>query len=221
MEKGTIQGQELNLFLRSLVLTQDFRNLKKGYKIEFDSPITLLAGENGCGKSSVLDLIRSYYGAKAGSYYKQKEFGKIIEVKGKPLGKDEVGYFDFHSDDKKFDGDFGEDMESQVLAILSSSGQGGLIQFASSGILKRKNSLILLDELGRGFSPRTQYLFCNLLIKSTTKNGNQIIAATHEIPILELSREPFCRIYSMEENKCMDFKEFLKSQIDFSKSPFI
>ncbi|MDD5741675.1 MAG: AAA family ATPase [Candidatus Nanoarchaeia archaeon] len=220
-KKQTNKLPEENIFLKSLTLTEDFRNLKKGYKIKFDSPITLLVGENGTGKTTVLDLIRSYYDVKTRSYMKSNT-GKKIRVYGSKLETEEVFYFDFHSDDMKYSGYFGEDMGSQVSAIWASSGEGAVTQFFSTGITKKESSLILLDELGRGGSIRTHYLYSIFLDKLATKNRNQIIAATHSpIIISELAEHPYCSLYSMEHNRYMKLEDFLKSQKDISKSRFL
>lgn len=219
-KQKTQKTSERNIFVKSITLTENLRNLKKGYKIKFDSPITLLVGENGTGKTTILDLIRSYYDIETRSY--KSSLGKKIRIFGSKLEKEDVFYFDFHSDDMKYSGYFGDDISSQISTIWASSGEGALTQFLSTGITKKESSLILLDEMGRGGSIRTHYLYLMFLDKLATKNRNQIIAATHSpIIISELAGRPYCSLYSMEHNRYMKPEEFLKSQKDISKSCFL
>lgn len=202
---------KIELFAKEAKVLKDIRTFKTGFAIPFSTPITLLVGDNGCGKSTFLDMMREFYGIKDTTYLKQDAQG-YMEVSGD--NKPKVMYFDFHGMDMKFGGTFGPDMGAQIVAQRASSGQGLAYQLKSSGILSAKNSLLIMDEIGRGFSLRLQYVMTNLLEALAFKAQNQIVASTHSYRTMMLADNPnLCRLYSIEHRKFMGAEEFLEAHL--------
>jgi predicted ATPase len=193
------------LYVRKLTIKKSIRSLPVGMAIEF-SPITLLVGENGCGKSTILDMLREHYGVKDTSYFKKTGLADHADVDGDDLPESQVNYFDFHGGDKKFAMSFGTDVVSQLQAMHGSSGQGLLAQLAGSGLLDAYDSLVLLDEPDRGASLNMQYKYSNL-IRNLANRGNQLVVSTHSLPIMRLAGD--CSLYSVQHQKQVSLSEFL------------
>lgn len=215
-----------DLPLSKITFTRDCRCFKAGYELEFTAPVTLLVGEIGTGKSTILDVLRYHYGIKDDSYLKgdsRGDFKNAISVEGEGIDKGKVKYFDFHSGDRKFAASFGEGgtMSGQLVAMHASSGQGLAYQFKESGMLAAQQSLLLLDEIGRGASPHVQEKYRQTLVRLVL-GGNQIIASTHSERIMGLEEvEEFhydglslCRLYSVENRAYMTRNAFLKRHLD-------
>lgn len=201
------------MLLDKIKVTKDVRCLSKGLEIEFSTPLTLLVGDIGTGKSTMLDMIRGAYGVKGRSYFKEDTgLGKNVKVTGNATKKD-VMYYDFHSDDMKYAGVFGEDMGAQLVAMNASSGQGALLQLKSSGILDARGSLILFDSIGRDCSIKAKNTLATFLVPFCSNRKNQVIASTHEREIMLLEGIPdFARLYSMEHLQFMNYDDFLETQ---------
>jgi predicted ATPase len=195
-------------FVEQLHITSDCRCFKAGYTLDFTAPVTILVGENGTGKSTLLDLIRSHFPQEGLWQANLKEYAT---VKGTTPKK--VVYFDFHSSDMKYAGVFGDDMETQVQSMYASSGQASTLQLHASGVLKAKNSLVLLDEVGRGYSPGRQYQMA-LALGLLGVHGNQVIASTHSEYVMRLSRAEGCKLYSVENQAYMSYEEFIAKHME-------
>lgn len=68
------------LFLNKVTLIKSLRGFRRGFPIDFDSDITILVGDNGTGKTTLLDLIRSC--CKVNSFWKSDLSGYAI-IEGK------------------------------------------------------------------------------------------------------------------------------------------
>jgi predicted ATPase len=198
-------------YLKRLEFIKDFRGFSKGFSINFDSALTILVGENGSGKSTLLNLIRSEYSSDNKKKIWAEQLKDYILIQGEKPTIEQVKYFDFHSDDMKYASIFGEDISSQISAQRASSGQGITLQMVATGILKSKNSLLLIDEAARGYSPNMQTQFAHGIYLSTLMHSNQVILATHSEYIMKLSRMPNCKLYSVEHKKYMTYEEFQKA----------
>jgi predicted ATPase len=202
------------MYVDKIRITEDYRCFEAGFELAFEKPITLLVGENGSGKSTLLDMLRDHYGIEDDSYFKDLDIGKYAEITAQDLPRERVKYFDCHAGDRKFATSFGGDMMGQLAAMHASSGQGLMAQLASSGVFKSANSLILLDEIGRGFSPRSNTIVLQMMAMAPAY-GCQIIASTHEERIIRaLARLDDCALYSVEHRKYMEFDEFLEAHLE-------
>jgi predicted ATPase len=200
-------------------MLQDFRCFKKGFTLDFEAPITILVGENGCGKSTLIDLIRNAY-KEAGEddLWMPSNIDGYCRVTGKKLAKGHVRYFDFHRSDMKYSGMFGDDIQSQILAQRASSGQGAMIQVSSSGVLRAERSLLLLDEVARGYSPRMQQWVGAMIYAAAEVGANQVILSTHSEHIMRFPETELdssaSRLYSVEHRKYMTYQEFIRAHLN-------
>ena len=202
------------LFVEKIEFVKDLRVFEKGFSIDFDVPITIFVGENGSGKSTLLDLIRTEYKPSGNeALWTPQNLDGFAKISGRKPSGDQVKHFDFHSSDMKYAAVFGGDMSAQLQAQRLSSGQATTIQLGSSGMLKSKNSLLLIDEAARGYSPNMQSHFAHGLYLSTILNHNQVILSTHSEHIMRLSGMPDCKLYSVEHKQYMELNDFLKEHI--------
>ncbi len=188
--------------------------IPKDFELEFKSKITLLVGDNGCGKSTILDAIRSHFEIADPSYMKRDY--RSLEVSPE-IAKESVMYFDSHAMDKKFSGTFGDDMNLQLKTMRLSSGQGLLTQMIERGFFKAKKKVIILDEPCRGLSLKKQYLLFEGFMQSCMINDNQLILSTHSEVFMRLAKlDPCihysCSLFSVEAMRYMTYEEFIESQ---------
>lgn len=69
-----------DLLLKSIKFNKDYRTFKAGDEIVISKPIMLLVGLNGCGKSTVLDCLRTSFGIKDGSYLKDDKSKSYVTL---------------------------------------------------------------------------------------------------------------------------------------------
>ena len=199
----------MELLLKSITCIDDIRKFKKGDIIKFEKQLTLLAGDNGVGKSTILDAIRCKFKIQDISYLKPDEIDKAFEFEM----TDNVvcKYIDFHAEDKKYAGSFGDDIMLQIAQGRQSSGESTLSLLLSKQLDKIENSLILLDEYGRGSSKRREILLVKILTNLLNKN-NQIIVITHNDYILKNenyhSEKDNVGLYYLEERKYTSFEYY-------------
>lgn len=183
-------------FLKKIKFVKDCRTFKTGDEIEFMPGMTAIVGINGCGKSTILDILRSEFKISDTSYLKGDMKG-YVELDSDKEVKFDVRYHDFHAYDKKYSGSFGEDIEGHLIAMKQSSGIGGLTQFNRTNIKNSDNSLIIIDEPDRGLAIRLQSAFAKLLFDLCERAGNQVIVSTHSKYIMDKATN----IYSVEHKK--------------------
>jgi predicted ATPase len=197
--------------IKSIEFAEDLRTFKKGERIEFDPRLTVLAGLNGCGKSTVLDILRESCGVKDTSYMKADMLRSVSVEKG--ADEFEAKYFDFHSGDRKYAGAFGDDMMSQIASMRASSGIGLLIQFNATKIKKMRGGLIILDEPDRGLAPKLQLQMEMLLVNLALIAENQVIVASHSKWLMDAAAT-FGKLYSVEHKRAFDTAdEFMRAHL--------
>ena len=191
------------MHLLSVKINEEYRTLPEGLKIEL-KPITLLVGEQGCGKSSLLKLL-------------QENSEKITLELSDEVTKNGIESFFFDTETMN---PRTADVESNytkpdgtstgigpVVAILTrwkSHGEA-LQEFTVNRIGEAKNCVLLLDEPESALSVRNQYKLAKEINDAVSK-GVQLIISTHCIPVIESVEE----VYSLEYLRWMTSKEFIK-----------
>jgi predicted ATPase len=172
--------------LIKVTLLKEFRCLPKDLTIEF-KPITVLVGDQGCGKSSLLKLL-------------QENDDEYIEVQiMNPRVRDIDDYTDLQGNSTGLStGEF-------VIAKFKSHGEV-LKQFTVDMIGKGKNCVLFIDEPEAALSPKNQYTLIKALEKAVSNNC-QIIIATHCVPIIN----HFEQVYDMEAKSWVNSKEYLNN----------
>lgn len=188
--------------LKDLEFTEDWRCFKKGDLFTFRPGVNLLVGDQGCGKSSLLQAIAA--ASKAKKYTYERGLEKRVKVRTTSI---KCGGFDFEKDNRRTQSYFDSDLQTQLSLMFSSHGQGNLRILQE--IADTSNLLLFLDEPDMALSIRSIVKLANIF-KTAANKSCQIIAAVHN-PILIQEFE----VYSLESRKWLDGREFVASQLDF------
>jgi predicted ATPase len=191
----------------SIPLIKNFR------KISFNKPVTFIIGENGTGKSTLLEAIAVSYGfnAEGGSKnfnFRSREthsdFYKYLRI-GKSFNKVNNGYFlraeSFYNVASNID----ELDEGPGGRTLKESYGGKSLHNQSHGesflsLLKNRlggNGLYLFDEPEAALSPM-KLLELLIVIDNLVKNNSQFIISTHSPMLMAY---PKAEIYEINDGK--------------------
>jgi predicted ATPase len=186
--------------LHNIHFKEDFRCWWKGESIEFHPGINLLVGDQGCGKSSLLDAIRAMCGDKKAPIGLKEKITYIAD----PITT--IG-FDFEKDNLRTLGhlDYGN-IGPQLAAKKSSHGE--FTNYVLTYLTQIENTLIYLDEPDQALSIRSIKKLINMMQLATNK-GCQIIAAVHHPYIIEA----FPEVYSCEHRIWMPSNEFIQKHL--------
>ncbi len=170
--------------------------LQQPFFIEFSSPVTLLVGENGCGKSTFLEGLTTACGihiwrnrdrSRPGHNPHEADFHRALSVEwedgrvaGSFFGSDIFRNFAELLDEWASSDEGQLDYFGGKSLTVQSHGQS-LMSFFSSRY--RVRGLYMLDEPETALSPRTQIDFLNLVLEMSGKGHAQFVIATHS-PIL-------------------------------------
>lgn len=151
--------EENNLYIKSVEVISDIFPLKAGVKLNFNKKLTIIVGDNGVGKSTLLECIRDHYGYVDDTYLRRQNMKKHIKLDTIP-DKFNFTYIDFHGDDKKFAGSFGNNISLQLQHMKASSGQVSisLLNSTFANIDKVRNGVVILDEPCRGQSIKNKWI---------------------------------------------------------------
>ena len=166
------------------------------FSLEFDSPITIIVGENGIGKSTILEGIAALAGydeAGGGKGYRPVDHSRALEAMGGDLGKAlraswlpkvTQGWFfraeSFFSVSRYLD-QAAMDAGAAAPDFLSHSHGEGFLRFFEERC--RNQGLYIFDEPESALSPSRQVEFLKLLRRMDDSGFCQVIMATHS-PIL-------------------------------------
>jgi predicted ATPase len=183
----------------------DYRCFEKGYKLTFKPGLNLLVGDQGSGKSTVIQLIRDAAATKSTSFTR-KDAEKVVKVLAD--GPTYVRCFDFEKDNPRTQSGFGDNIMFQVASIWKSHGE--VARAILSTLTKMKDldkSTFVLDEPDTALSPRSCYDLVKVFRKAT-KAGTQLLVAAHNPILIEGAPE----VYSLEHREWMSGVEFLRRQ---------
>ena len=193
---------------------EDIRTIKKDTKIEFKNQITVITGDNGSGKSTILHSILTKLSPEGKVPFSmnttvgkdiQKDTIQLLGKKG--LSIEDIVYIDSVSGLLKNLSYFDDNlMDIQLASMHQSSGEGLLLQLAN--ISKEENlneKILILDEPERGLSIKQQFTVAKYLGYLAKENeGLQIIVVSHGYGILT----SFTEVYStntFEYTKSIDY----------------
>jgi len=171
--------------------------LRGGFELEFEAPITIIVGENGTGKSTLLEGIAALAGydeAGGGKGYRPVDHSTAIEVMGGTLSKAlraawlpkiTNGWFfraeSFFSVARYLDAAAME--QAEILGgaappdFLSHSHGEGFLRFFAERCSRQ--GIFIFDEPESALSPARQIEFLKLLRKMDQSRMAQVIMATH------------------------------------------
>lgn len=165
---------------------------KDGFEIEFKDPVTILVGENGVGKSTVIEGIAALAGfddAGGGNGYVAVDHSAAIEVSGGDLAsalraawlpKVTSGWF-FKAETFFSVARYLDAAGSPTADFLSHSHGEGFMRFFEERCSRQ--GLYFFDEPESALSPNRQLEFLKLLRRMDDSTICQVIMATHS-PIL-------------------------------------
>ena len=212
----------------SVKFTKAFRCFSEGSTIDFCDGVNLIVGDQGCGKSTLIQSLaaavffqlkpKESQDPKTGLTNRGPNFDpktgvsrdKVVVELAKwegPPGK--FAYFDFEQHNPRtqpaFDMGFGYDTVYQIQARFSSHGQAQLpilkiIEALGSG-------LVVFDEPDMAMSVRSITQFVKNL-KEVTKDEGQVILSAHNPELIAA----FPEVLSLEHGKWMPSSEFLELQ---------
>lgn len=183
---------------------------KDGFNIKFNNNVTIISGENGCGKSTILKYIAdnvgfNILGGNKNSNYKSTEnLRQIQDIKLSWSYKTKKGFY-FRSDTFNSYYNYIES-EPQVLAYYRkkfselSHGESFLELFDSF-----KEGIFLLDEPENALSPQNQLRLLSIINELSKQKETQIIVVTHSPIIMSYPNADF--IYIDNEVKRMNYKD--------------
>ncbi len=197
-------------FLKNLKIVSEQFAEKKGYpfnlpwldqgrfELEFKSPVTIIIGENGTGKSTLIEAIAALSGydeSGGGKGYKPVDHSKAIDKSGAELSevlrgawlpKITNGWFfkaeSFFSVARYLDEAALDDpMGGPPPDFLSWSHGEGFIRFLEERMSRQ--GIYFMDEPESALSPKRQLELLRILNKIQQNKNAQVIMATHS-PIL-------------------------------------
>ena len=196
-----------------LFMRKDYRSLAKGTMIPFLPGVNLLVGDQGCGKSTILQCLVALGGVKR-SFWKKDQTRDIKEVAmllvNKPLP---VFAHDYENDSPRTSPAM--DCMGQLpmgMTIGHMRGSHGQSSREINRLIgEQKNAYIILDEPDSGLSCRSALVLANDMKKAVAQ-GCQVIASVHHPWLIE----QFKTVYSVERHQHMPSEKFLESMRDVS-----
>lgn len=165
---------------------------RQGFELDFDRPITILVGENGVGKSTLLDgiaLLAGFEEGGGGPGYRavdnsrRRERGAVDlrdHLKGAWLPKVGSGWF-FRAESFFSVARYLDEAGSRYADFLSHSHGEGFMRFFAERC--REPGIYIFDEPESALSPARQFEFLNLLRQLEENGQSQVLIATHS-PII-------------------------------------
>lgn len=173
------------------------------WEVEFDGPVTIITGENGCGKSTLIEALAALAGFDAtGGSSGHRPFGEdgapettgaalAAHMRASWLPKVGTGWF-FRAESFWTLAQYLDASGSQSADFLSHSHGEGFMRvfeerFSDQGIY-------LLDEPESALSPRRQLDLLAMLARVQASESSQVIMATHSPFLMAL---PGARLLQM------------------------
>jgi predicted ATPase len=213
--------------------------LQNGFELAFDHAITIIVGENGTGKSTLLEGIAALAGydeAGGGKGYMPVDHSRAVEVMGGGLSKAlraswlpkiTNGWFfraeSFFSVARYLDVAALDAGELPPDFLSHSHGEGFLRFFAERC---QRQGIFIFDEPESALSPTRQIEFLKLLRRMDESEINQVIMATHSpmlmaypgARLLRLSKYGLDPVTVEETEHFRIMREFWSAPMEFVKA---
>jgi predicted ATPase len=192
-----------NLFLKNVTFKEDFRNLKKGLSIDF-KPLTLLVGEQGSGKSSLLKLL-SENDRKILKFDLSEETIKLgIKTYFFDTEKHNPRVRDMHEYTNMDGSSKGIGLGGKLSSHFQSHGE--VLKSMTIDLINKQNEpcVLFLDEPESALSIKNQVKLFES-IQNVLKKDCQVIIATHCLTLIQ----KVDWVYDMEINQWVRSKHFI------------
>ncbi len=211
--------------------------LKGGFELEFEKSITIIVGENGTGKSTLLEGIArlaGYDDAGGGKGYRPVDHSQAVEITGGELAKAlraswfpklSMGWFfkaeSFFSVARYLD-QAALDVNKPPPDFLSHSHGEGFLRFFEERC--RRQGIFIFDEPESALSPSRQMQFLKVLAMMDKSGIVQVIMATHSPILMAYPNAQLLRLdkYGLEPVRLEDTDHFrLWREFCLSPSAFV
>ena len=217
--------------------------LRGGFELDFEAPITIIVGENGTGKSTLLEgivVLAGYDEAGGGKGYRPVDHSNALEVMGGDLSKAlraswlpriTNGWFfraeSFFSVARYLDAAARDGGGGPPPDFLSHSHGEGILRFFEERC--QRQGIFIFDEPESALSPSRQIEFLKLMRRMEKIGHCQIIMATHspmlmaypDARLLRLSKYGLEQVtvretdhYKVMREFCEDPDGFVQAAID-------
>lgn len=166
------------------------------FRLEFDSPVTFFVGENGSGKSTMLEAIAQLCGFHRGGGSDWHQLHETAETEGSRLAKAlrpswlpkvSRGFFfraDTFADVARYLDEEGDIAVHQGRRLAHRSHGESLMAVFGDRFVVSERSMYLMDEPESALSPMRQLSFLSYLHEWVQSGNAQLIIATHSPIIL-------------------------------------
>lgn len=201
----------MTIYLNKVEVISDVTPLRTGLTVEFTKPLCILVGDNGVGKSTLLECIADYYGYKDSTYLKRINMKNHIKVSS--TSEFNFTCVDFHAEDSRFSANLRyTDLSLQLLHMKASSGQVS-VSLLNTKLLKVKDSLVVLDEPCRGLSIRNKLKLFSV-VENLLASNCQIILTTHSDILLKGFKE-LAQYFDIGLGQPTTYKDYMRSQLSY------
>ncbi len=190
-----------------------------GLNIHFDNPVTILVGENGAGKSTILEAIAYACGfsdkggatgmgavaASSASGDDGAALGKLLKCSWLPQVK--KGWF-FRSETFFDVARYLDEVRSPTADYLSLSHGEGFLEFFGERLSQQ--GIYFFDEPESALSPTRQFDFLKMLRRMQREGKSQVIMATHSPILMGLPDAALWKInrFGIESTELQDTDHF-------------
>jgi len=211
--------------IKSITFRKDFRCFAKGDTFEFKPGVNVIVGDQGSGKSTLIELIRVCFEATKGdndsswrgrTLENHKDIGKVITLEDEE--NTSIIAIDFERESvRDMSQMLYDQMDMQMFGMKASHGQSNLAML--NKFLKRvvddkesKITTVIMDEPDAALSPRSCYLLIGAIHKLATKYNKQVIVSAHN-PIVIEGKHPLMKDIFWNEVLDLEMKRWQKSNI--------
>ena len=179
--------------LKKITFKKDWRCFKAGEIFEF-RPLTILVGDQGCGKSTILNLL-----ANAGD----RHTDEIIAI---VAGRIETRAFDY----EKNNPGMSSYVQTALDVVTRFKSHGQFVAALNDTLKEQKGVCWILDEPDSALSIRSCVKLAECF-KTALKQGCQVVTSIHSPVVLDFAGAK--EVYSLEHRKWMKPVDFVATQL--------
>jgi len=202
---------------------------KKGFELEFKNDVTIIVGDNGCGKTSLVSYLKpvnfndsslslaSLMNNVSEDNLKNKMFKEWLDNNSRTLkfvNPPKHIIFEKEIHKKSIINSIGEGKitlsphELRSIWDMSEFSNGETVLDLIHAISQISDSIIVLDEPETSLSLKSQK-YLQKTFKQLIKQNNQLIIITHSPILMEISDE----VYDFEKAEYVNTQQYIKNQL--------